>query len=56
MDKFQIMMVEPTGNRRKFVYDVKTQKDADEILEMVKENLKPGFAIESFKYLVNRDK
>jgi hypothetical protein len=56
MDKFQIMMVEPTGNRRKFVYDVKTQKDADEILEMVKENIKPGFEIESSKYLVNRDK
>jgi hypothetical protein len=56
MDKFEIMMIEPTGNRRKFIYDVKTQKDADEVLEMIKESLKPGFAIESSRYVVNKDK
>jgi DNA-binding transcriptional regulator WhiA len=56
MDKFEIMMVEPTGNRRKFVYDVRTKQDADEVLEMIKESLKPGFEIESSRYSVNKDK
>ena len=47
MDKLKIIIEEPTGSRRTFLYNTKSEKDTNEILQMVRESLRPGFSIAS---------
>jgi hypothetical protein len=49
MDKLKVIMQEPTGSRRTFFYDVKDEKDTEEVLEMIRESIKPGFSMESYQ-------
>ena len=56
MDKVKIIIEEPSGSRRSFFYNVKSEKEAKEIVKMVEKSLKPNFSMPVWKYLVDKDK
>lgn len=56
MDTLKIIIEEPSGSRRSFVYNVKNEAEANDIVKMVEGTLKPKFSIASWKYKEDKDK
>jgi len=54
MDKLKIIIEEPSGSRRSFFYNVKSEQEAHDIVKMVEESLKPNFSMPVWKYLVDK--
>ena len=50
MNKLKIIIIEPSGSRRSFFYNVKTEEEAKEIAEGIEKDLKPNFSMASWKY------
>jgi hypothetical protein len=50
MDKLKIIIEEPSGSRRSFFYNVKSEEEAKEIAEGIEKQLKPNFSMASWKY------
>ena len=50
MDKLKVIIVEPSGSRRSFFYNVKTEEEAKDIAEGIEKELKPNFSMASWKY------
>jgi hypothetical protein len=51
--KLKIIVEEPSGSRKTHLYNVKTDKDAEDIVKMVKENLKSrkGFSVADYRII-----
>jgi S-ribosylhomocysteine lyase LuxS involved in autoinducer biosynthesis len=47
MDKLKVIIEEPTGSRRSFFYNVKSEEEAKDIVKMVEKELRPkkGFSV-----------
>ena len=56
MDKLKVIIEEPSGSRRSFFYNVKSEKEAKEIADGIEKDLKPNFSMASWKYLADKDK
>lgn len=53
MKKLKIIVEEPTGSRKAHYYNVKTDKEANDIVKMVKKELKgrKGFSVADFRII-----
>ncbi len=56
MDKLKIIIEEPSGTRRSFFYNVKSEEEAHDIVKMVEDSLKPNFSMANWKYSKDKDK
>ena len=56
MDKLKIIIEEPSGSRRSFLYNVKNEAEAKDIVKGIKKDLKPNFNMASWKYTPDKDK
>lgn len=56
MDTLKIIIEEPSGTRRSFIYNVKNEAEAHDIVKMVEGTLKPKFSIASWRYKEDKDK
>jgi len=54
MDSLKVIVIEPSGSRRSFHYNVKTEAEAKEIVKGIKKDLKPNFSIASWKYKADK--
>jgi hypothetical protein len=50
MDKLKVIIEEPSGSRRSFFYNVKSEEEAKDIAEGIEKELKPNFSMASWKY------
>ena len=50
MDKLKVIIEEPSGSRRSFFYNVKSEEEAKDIAEGIEKELKPNFNMASWKY------
>jgi hypothetical protein len=50
MDKLKIIIEEPSGSRRSFFYNVKSEEEAMILQNGIKKSLKPNFSMASWKY------
>jgi hypothetical protein len=55
MDKLKIIIEEPSGSRRTFMYNVKSESESKDIVKGIKKDLKPNFSIASWKHMVEKD-
>ena len=56
MDKLKVIIEEPSGSRRSFFYNVKSEEEAKGIAEGIEKELKPNFSMASWKYTRDKDK
>jgi hypothetical protein len=56
MDKLKVIIEEPSGSRRSFFYNVKSEEEAKGIAEGIEKELKPNFSMASWKYTKDKDK
>jgi hypothetical protein len=56
MKKLKIIVEEPSGSRKAHFYNVKTDKDAKDIVKMVEKELKPrkGFSVVDHRIIEER--
>lgn len=53
MKKLKIIVEEPSGSRKSHFYNVKTDKEAKDIVKMVEKELKPrkGFSVADYRII-----
>lgn len=55
MDKLKVIIEEPSGSRKSFFYNVKSESEANDIVKMVKDSLRPNFSLAKWQILPGKD-